>query len=238
MLEPMPETVEGMGEYFRLNEPEMDEVLADLGERAWQIAPETVGLSLGLAREGVTFTLVSSDSRVAMLDATQYLDGGPCVEVTEARQDVVEFGMNDPLHEGRWLLFAQASAAIGVASSLSLPILEDGQVIGGINLYASTSDAFAGHHVELAKALKASASGAVTNADLAFATRLQAVRAPAQLRAAQDIETATGVLAARLDQDVDVAGARLRQAAVRAGVDLALVARLIILVNSGPSDPP
>ena len=212
--------------------PEIDEVLEGLGHRARQIVPEVVGLSLGLVREGVTFTLVASNSGLAVLDATQYLDGGPCVEVTEARRDVVEFAMDDPLDEGRWLLFAQTSAAVGIASSLSLPLLRDGQVIGGINLYASTGHAFTGHHDQLASALGASASEAVTNADLSFATRLQAARALAYLRDNQEIESATGVLAGRYDQDIDLAHARLRDAAARAGVDEALVARLINMVHS------
>ena len=237
-LAPLPETREAMAEFVTLDEPEIDEVIEGLGRRAREIVPEVVGLSLGLVREGVTFTLVASNSGLAVLDATQYLDGGPCVEVTEARRDVVEFAMDDPLDEGRWLLFAQASAAVGVASSLSLPLLRDGRVIGGINLYASTGNAFTGRHDQLADALDASASGAVTNADLSFATRLQAARALAKLRNDQEIETATGLLAGRYDQDVDLAGARLRDAAARAGVDEALVARLMIMVHNesrGPS---
>jgi GAF domain-containing protein len=194
--------------------------------------PQVVGLSLGLVREGVTFTLVASNSGLGALDATQYLDGGPCVEVTERRRDVVQFDTDDPLDEGRWQLFAQTSAAVGVASSLSLPILRDGQVIGGINLYASTANAFTGHHDQLARALGASASDVVTNADLSFATRLSAARAPRQSRDAQQIETASGMLAAKADRDVDQARARLRDASARAGVDEALVARLMILVHS------
>jgi len=230
-LEPMPETREAMAEFMTRDGPEVDEVLADLGRRARQIVPEVVGLSLGLVRQGVTLTLIASNSGLGALDATQYLDGGPCVEVTEARRDVVEFATDDPLDEGRWLLFAQTSAAVGVASSLSLPIFGDGRVIGGINLYGSTADAFTGHHNELAGALGASASATVSNADLSFATRLLAARAPAQLRATQQIETAAGLLAARYDQDADLARARLRDAAARAGVDEALVARLMILVQ-------
>lgn len=230
-LEPMPETREAMAEFMTHDGPEIDEVLADLGRRARHVVPEVVGLSLGLVRQGVTFTLIASNSGLGALDATQYLDGGPCVEVTEARRDIVEFATEDPLDEGRWLLFAQTSAAVGVASSLSLPILGDGRVIGGINLYASTADAFTGHHDELAGALGSSASETVTNADLSFATRLQAARAPAHLRATQQIETATGLLAARYDQDPDLARSRLRDAAARAGVDEALVARLMTLVH-------
>lgn len=236
LLEPMPETTEAMAEFMTRDGPEIDEVLAGLGHRARQLVPGVVGLSLGLVREGVTFTLIASNSGLGALDATQYLDGGPCVEVTEERRDVVQFDTDDPLDEGRWLLFAQTSAATGVASSLSLPILRDGQVIGGINLYASTASAFTGHHDELADALGASASEVVTNADLSFATRLRAARAPAQLRATQEIETATGLLAARYDHNVDRARARLRDAAARAGVEEALVARLMILVHSDDRD--
>lgn len=231
-LEPIPETRAAMAEFMTHDGPEIDEVLADLGRRARHVVPEVVGLSLGLVRQGVTFTLIASNSGLGALDAMQYLDGGPCVEVTEARRDIVEFATNDPLDEGRWLLFAQSSAAVGVASSLSLPIFGDGRVIGGINLYGSTADAFTDHHDELAGALGSSASETVMNADLSFATRLQAARAPADLRATQQIETATGLLAARYDQDVDLALARLRDAAARAGVDAALVARLMVLIHN------
>ena len=231
MLEPMPETREAMAEFMARDGPEIDEVLADLGRRARHVVPEVVGLSLGLVRQGVTFTLIASNSGLGALDATQYLDGGPCVEVTEARRDVVEFATDDPLDEGQWLLFAQSSAAVGVASSLSLPIHGEGrEVIGGINLYASAADAFTGHHDELAGALGSSASASVANADLSFATRLQAARAPAHLRATQQIEMATGLLAARYDLDLDLARARLRDAAARAGVEEALVAQLMALV--------
>ncbi len=232
-LEPMPETRDAMAEFMTRDGPEIDDVLAGLGQLARQLVPEVVGLSLGLVREGVTFTLVATNSGVGALDATQYLEGGPCVEVTERRRDVVQFDTDDPLDEGRWLLFAQTSAAVGVASSLSLPILRDGQVVGGINLYASTAKAFTGHHDELARALGASASDVVTNADLSFATRLSAARAPRQLRDSQHIETASGMLAARADRDIGQARARLRDASARAGVDEALVAQLMILVHAG-----
>ena len=230
-LEPMPETREAMAEFMTRDGPEIDEVLAGLGTIARELVPEVVGLSLGLVREGVTFTLIASNSGLGALDATQYLEGGPCVEVTERRRDVVQFDTDDPLDEGRWLLFAQTSAAVGVASSLSLPILRDGQVIGGINLYASTVNAFSGHHEQLAGALGASASDVVTNADLSFSTRLSAAQAPRQLGDYHRIETAAGLLAARSDQDVDQARARLRDAAARAGVDEAVLAHVMILVH-------
>ena len=58
----------------------------------------------------------------------------------------------------------------------------------------------------------------MTNADLSFSTRLDAAAAPQQMRDRIEIETATGLLAARSGTDLEVAQRLLREAAVRAGV--------------------
>ena len=236
-MEPMPETLEALAEFVTLDDPDVDELLADLGRSAQAIVPDLVGLSLGLAHEGLTFTLLASNSGVASIDAAQYVDGGPCVEVTEGRLDSAEVDTTDPLDEEQWRLFALVSAASGVASSLSLPIYRDNTLVGGANLYASTPDAFAGRHEQLADALGARAAEAVTNADLSFSTRLDAAAAPQQMRDRIEIETATGLLAARSGSDLEVAQRLLREAAVRAGVPLALVARVLVLAHRGWPSP-
>jgi GAF domain-containing protein len=233
----MPETREALAEFVTLDDPDVDELLADLGRRAQAIVPDLVGLSLGLAHEGLTFTLLASSNGVASIDAAQYADGGPCVEVTEGRMDSAEIEVTDPMDEEQWRLFSLVSAASGVASSLSLPIYRDNALVGGANLYASTADAFSGRHEQLADALGARAAEAVTNADLSFSTRLDAAAAPQQMRDRIEIETATGLLAARSGKDLEVAQQLLREAAVRAGVPLALVARVLVLAHRGWPSP-
>jgi GAF domain-containing protein len=233
----MPETREALAEFVTLDDPDVDELLADLGRRAQAIVPDLVGLSLGLAHEGLTFTLLASSSGVASIDAAQYADGGPCVEVTEGRMDSAEIEVTDPMDEEQWRLFALVSAASGVASSLSLPIYRDNALVGGANLYASTANAFTGRHEQLADALGARAAEAVTNADLSFSTRLDAAATPQQMRDRIEIETATGLLAARSGKDLEVAQQLLREAAVRAGVPLALVARVLVLAHRGWPSP-
>jgi GAF domain-containing protein len=233
----MPETREALAEFVTLDDPDVDELLADLGRRAQAIVPDLVGLSLGLAHEGLTFTLLASSSGVASIDAAQYADGGPCVEVTEGRMDSAEIEVTDPMDEEQWRLFSLVSAASGVASSLSLPIYRDNALVGGANLYASTANAFTGRHEQLADALGARAAEAVTNADLSFSTRLDAAAAPQQMRDRIEIETATGLLAARSGKDLEVAQQLLREAAVRAGVPLALVARVLVLAHRGWPSP-
>jgi GAF domain-containing protein len=137
-VEPLPETREALAELVTLDGPDVDDVLRDLGQRAAGVVPDLVGLSLGLSREGVTFTLVASSAGVAVVDAAQYIDGGPCVDVTEGRASVLEVDTQDPLDEERWRIFAGMGAAAGVASSLSLPVYREGHLVGGLNLYAAS----------------------------------------------------------------------------------------------------
>ena len=230
-LWPVPETTEALAEVISLeDEPELDEVLLDMGRKAREIAPDVVALSLTLLQKGLTFTLVASSLGAAGLDAAQYLDDdGPCLRAVD-EGEVVESRIEELLDEGQWQTFARSSAALGVASSLSLPTIKDGRVTGGINLYASTAHAFAGHQQALAEALGASAADAVANADLSFSTRRQAVEAPARMRALNDIDTAIGILAATQGESVEEARQRLRDSAARAGVDEALVARVLLHV--------
>jgi GAF domain-containing protein len=230
-MEPLPETREALGEYVSLEGPDAEGLLEKLGELAQQIVPELVGLSLGLVKDGITFTLVASDTELAGLDAAQYLDGGPCVEVGERGSEVAEFRSDDPLSEEQWRAFALASAAHGVASTLSLPVYHGGEVVGGVNLYASTANAFEGKQHRLAALVGAVPEEAVANADLSFATRLEAAVAPQRLREHNDIETAVGLLAADRGIDLESAHRRLKKAAARAGVAEAHLARLVILVH-------
>jgi len=236
-MEPMPETREALAEFVTLDDPDVDELLAAMGRSAQAIVPDLVGLSLGLAHEGLTFTLLASNDGVASIDAVQYVDGGPCVEVTEGRLDSAVVDMADPLDEERWQLFSQVSAASGVASSLSLPVYRDDRLVGGVNLYAADSDSFAGREDQLVEALGGRAGEAVANADLTFSTRLDAAAAPQQMRDRIEIETATGLLAARSGADLEVAQRLLRDAAARAGVSAALVARVLVLVHWGWPSP-
>jgi hypothetical protein len=101
------------------------------------------------------------------------LDGGPCMRDDEDAK----------VREPR---MAKALDAV----------VEDGLVVGGINLYASEPDAFSGHHDALADALGASAGGAVADGDLSFLTRRMAQQAPTLSRENRDVEVAVGLLAA------------------------------------------
>jgi GAF domain-containing protein len=231
-LEPVPETRRALDEFMEPDEGDLSEVLQVLARTVRAIVPECVGLSLCLVREGLTFTLVATDEEIAEVDSVQYVDGGPCVlEDPRRARDAEEVVMDALLDEHRWTLYAQASAAAGIASSLSLTLTREGEVIGGINLYAATPEAFTGHHDELTSALGADAGSAVRDADLSFETRRAAAHAPEQLRDQLEIETAVGMLAARYHESTEDAHQRLSNAASRAGLTQVTVARVLALLH-------
>lgn len=222
-MEPLPET-DRMLDELSVYGDDLRPVLAGMGERATTLVPSLVGLSLALVREGLTFTLIASHERLARIDAAQYLDGGPCVTAAHTAEVI---DVEDVLNEDRWSAFARASASEGVASTLSLPILQEGRLIGGINLYAAAAGAFVGHHAELAEALGASAEGAIADADLDFTTRQTAVAAPVAAAELRDIDIALGMLSVRDDTDIATARTALQDVAVRSGVSLLEAARVV-----------
>ncbi len=223
---PIPETVEAL-ELLEGDPSSLLSRLTWLAERARRVVPELVGVSIARQHEGLAFTLVASVETVAALDAVQYVDGGPCVDAARA-VDVTEFTVGDAVDEQAWHLFALATAAHGVRSTLTLPVLAGGQTVGTINMYAATHHGFDGHHQELADLFGAWAEGAVANADLSFSTRLDAEATVERVRDQAVVDTAVEFLADHLGVDEEGAEARLHQAAVRAGVDPVEVAHHIV----------
>jgi GAF domain-containing protein len=236
-MEPIPETTKAVDEFGPFSEGDLLQTLKWQSQQVRAIVPDCVGLSLSSAAAGVTFTLVSSVEEVALLDALQYIAGGPCLKAVET-QEVLVHSDDDPLDEERWQLFARGTAAMGVASTLSLPVLSDGVVVGSVNLYAASAQAFAGHHDELARLFGAWAPGAITNADLSFRSRSVAEHAPDKLRGEYHIEVAVGIIAKQQHLTPDAARKQFTEAAQRAGVTEAELAGTIIeLRHSEDGDP-
>jgi hypothetical protein len=230
-MEPIPETQIALKVLAEYGETELSDELLTIGRRVKEIVPEIVGLSFGVHADNFTFTLLADSELARELDVVQYVDEGPCVDVANGT-GTLETTAEDLLDEGRWLMFARAQAAEGVASSLSLPISRNGRVVAGVNLYASTPNAFEGQVQELTEVCGAWAPGVVANADLSFATRTEAVATPGRVRDQQAVDKAIGMLAQAQGVHVDVAAERLLDAAARAGITEAQAARAVMRVLS------
>jgi GAF domain-containing protein len=225
-VEPIPETKALFEELAASGDPELPAALLEVARRIEEAVPDCVGLSLAVLDEGITMTLVATDRLAAHLDATQYLDGGPCVDAVDEVKPVNAV-IDDLLDEGRWLLYAQLGAASGVASSLSLPVTVNGEIVGGVNIYASTPTAFEGRREQIAEVLGTHAEWAVANADLSFSSRLRAVESPERFASQRAVDVALGMIAARHGVTIAEAHERLRRAAAQAGITEAEAARAV-----------
>ena len=226
-MKPIPETVEALRELTRFGDETIARALLRISHDVERIVPEAVGVSLSLISDNLTFTMTATSAPAAEIDGMQYLDGGPCVETLHTGERR-SYHVGDVVDEERWQLFARATSAAGIESTLSLPILNHGVVVAGANLYASTMDAFEGHHEELADACGAWAEGAVRNADLGFTTRFEAAQTPDRLRTENLVDQAVGALMSRWAISVEEAEDRLRDAAQRAGITDGQMARAIL----------
>jgi hypothetical protein len=232
-VRPIRATVEAVDEL----EPYLDDGtlldrLVGMGDQVRAVAPQTIGLSVAMAAHGVTFTVVATEDEIALLDAIQYLDSGPCLAAIELGHGLAA-GEQDLFDEESWRLFARATSAAGVHSTLTLPIVVAGDVGGTVNLYGASDVAFDGHHEEIARICGAWAPGAVTNADLGFTSRRTAEAAPDILRADAQIETAVGAVASALGVGFGEARERLVAAAGRAGVPPQRLAVALLRILTG-----
>nr|WP_300052296.1 hypothetical protein [uncultured Nocardioides sp.] len=228
-MEPIPETLAALDELdVDGDDTALTRNLVATAEQAREVVPGLVGVSVALRQLDVTFTLVATDEEIATLDAVQYVSSGPCVDAIDLGHGIAT-SPGGLLDESRWRDFARASAAAGVHSTLTLPIVgPDGDVVATVNLYGSSTDTFEGRHEQLADVFGAWAPGAVTNADLSFSTRGAAEEAPARLEQVALVDAATGIIAAVREIPVTEARWQLEDAARRAGVPVTRLARVIV----------
>jgi GAF domain-containing protein len=231
-MEAIPEVREAAGRLAAVADETLDLVqrLEAVSALALSLLPSCVGVSLTVLVDGDPFTVTATPADVAVLDAVQYLAGGPCVQAAATAEPLV---LDDVLDEPRWQLYSQAAAADGVRSSMSLPIHRAGDTpAAALNLYASDPHAFRGVRAQVAELFGAHVGELVENADLSFMTRDFARELPQRLDEHEQLDQAVRVLMALRDDDAAGARERIRFAAARAGISPVEVAKIIMVVGT------
>jgi hypothetical protein len=225
-MQPIPETVQLLDALRDAGGSDLEPALRRFAEAVADIVPSCVGVSVGMLHHGLTFTLVSTAQRAAVLDSVQYVAGGPCVD---SGVEQVELVVDDVLDERRWQQFAVSAAAAGIRSSASMPLRWPGLERASLNIYAAEHDAFSRTVLQaLRSVVGRGVQDAVQNADLSFWTRGEAERAPERLAARSAVEQAVGIVIARDGVSAETARRRLEDAARRAGVEVVDVARALV----------
>lgn len=226
-MEPLAESSDELGQLLRYGDDEMVRSVSRMTNEAAALVPDLVGLTLGMVAEGLVYTVVATDPQIAALDGVRYVDDGPCVRAMQTRQTVYLDHLSQ-LDEGEWRLFAQAGAAAGVKSTLSLPIVENDQVTGGVNLYGAQVGTFEQHAPRLAEIFGAWLPGAVSNGGLALSTRFAVQREPARSEELKTTGAAVEVLVKTHGITAEQARRHLTEAAARAGVPVLALALMIL----------
>jgi GAF domain-containing protein len=164
---------------------------------------------------------------VRQIDTVQYekLKEGPCMTCMESRRPTVSGSLGS---DNRWPHFGGRVARLGVHSALSLPLIVDDQVVGGINAYAHGRDAFAEHAVKLASQFAGPAAVSVYNAQLLSRARDRAEHLHRALGSRTTIDQAIGILRSRSGVSEEEAFDRLTRISQKENVKLRVVAERLV----------
>src|SRR4051812_40126405 len=85
-MAPVPETREAFDWLGTSGDEDLEGSVMAMSRRVREIAPECVALSLSVVDGDLTFTVAADRPGASLLDAVQYLGGGPCLEAVEQRE--------------------------------------------------------------------------------------------------------------------------------------------------------
>jgi GAF domain-containing protein len=166
-----------------------------------------VGMSLA-SGDRATTTAATNDTTL-QLDGAQYRDGeGPCLQAARTGQVV---RVEDMTTDNRFPRFAAEAMRLGINSSLSMPLIVEGALIGALNLYGKHVKAFEEHSERLASCFARQASATLANAEIHDRTVALVTQLTEALSTRSVIDQARGVLIAGTGCTADEAIENLKQ---------------------------
>jgi GAF domain-containing protein len=177
-----------------------------------EVLPGTAGAGVTLIKEGKRVTAAYSDEITKAADRLQYdLDEGPCLSAWREGQPVKVDYMPE---EQRWPRWAPAASALGMRSSISVPIIVRGGVpMGAIKAYSRYRGAYDGHDIKVLSMFADQAGIVLANVQSYHDAQQMSDRLKAALRSRQLIAEAMGIVMAREHLDEEGAFASLRKLA-------------------------
>ena len=214
--------------------PDIDAILEKAVHLAAEVVTPAAACGVTVRRDGQPFSAATSNDLAAQIDELQYgTDEGPCLEAMRTGA-VVQ--VDDLSQDDRWDRYRPHAVAHGVISSLSLPLVVDGESLGALNLYSSAPAAFVGPQRSHAEAFAAQCAAALT----VSLRQMRQVQVQSQLAEAMVsssvIDQAIGILMGQQRCNAATAFDLLRQASQNRNRKLRDIAAEIITNVSG--EPP
>jgi GAF domain-containing protein len=207
------------------------DLLRDVAEFAAQAIPGVDGAGVALIDPQRGISSVETWAATAVLvheiDTIQYneLKEGPCITCMQSRRPTVSGSLGS---DSRWPHFGGRVARMRMHSALALPLIVGDQVIGSINAYAESRDAFAEHAVQLGSQFARPAAVSVYNAQLLAVAHERTLRLQRALDSRSVIDQAIGILRSRTGGSADEAFARLTHISQTDNVKLHTVAQRLV----------
>ena len=217
----LPETHDALVRLGDTSEKDLVAAMVDAAEILRALVPSCVGVSYALLDEHVTFSVVATRHETDELDAAR-------PRQPERPPGPVRAGGADALDEQLWREQSTVAAEHGVRSTLTVPVVAHGVLVGTVSVYAGEPSAFDGREARVADAVGGSARDGTVNADLAFRSLEEASSAPVVLDERQTIDRAVGAIGSSEHIPVDAARRMLVEDAARTGVTAVQAARTVL----------
>jgi len=161
------------------------------------------------------------------IDKLQHIDlkEGPCVTCMQTRRPTVSGSLGS---DSRWPRLGGGVARMGVHSALALPMLVGDQLIGAINTYSHSRDAFGEHAVELGSQFAGPAAVSVHNGQLLDHAQARTKQLQNALGTRAVIDQAIGIIRARSGVGEQVAFDRLVRMSQAENMKLHVVAERLV----------
>lgn len=196
--------------------------------------PDCDAAGISLLIDGQPTTSAVSDRLAVEIDLVQYETGqGPCLAAISdsnvVRIDILE-------RDSRFSRFAPGALAQDINSVLSLPLIAGDQVVGALNLYSRSPNAFDARTEQAAQPLADHAAEVVGTSPL-YAYSLEMVDGLVEsLENQAIIAQATGIIMATEQRTSEEALGRVRTLALESGESMRTVAGWVIAEHpTGPS---
>ena len=207
------------------------DLLGDVAEFAAQAIPgvDGVGVALIQSHDGTPRiqTWAATAELVHDIDVIQYeeLNEGPCITCMQLKRACVSGSLGS---DRRWPRFGGRVARMAVHSALSLPLMVGDEVIGAINTYARSRDAFGEHAVQLGSQFAGPAAVSVYNAQLLAGAQERTKALQRALDSRAVIDQAIGIIRSRSGVSAEVAFDRLTRLSQTENIKLHIVAERMV----------
>jgi len=189
--DPIRDALDALAGYMIGSAP-LDETLRHIAEVAVEAFPGARSAGISTLVAGEPRTAVYTDAEAPEIDAAQYETGeGPCLDAY--RENVIH-RINDTEAETAWPAFARAAAGHGIRSTLSLPMIANGEGIGALNLYSAEVAAFADADDDMGIVLASQAAVLLASSQVYWDAYQLTQNLREAMRSRATIEQAKGIL--------------------------------------------